>query len=123
MDDLQNDFRELEERALKTETSLKEAPAKIAQQFQHLSTDLTNVSKWIKASGAKERDATNNLCLLVIAGLLKLLFDRNRPHHNQGTASDAISKQRWRGVGKRNIDDTFAAAKRAETEASLEAEE
>jgi len=71
----------------------------------------------------EKREEKKNLYLLIIAGLLKLLLDRKRPQHSQGTASDAISSRGWYGVKKRQVDGVFAAANRAETEASLEANE
>ena len=124
--DLQDEARALEDRAREAETLLEEVPIKIAQDFKHLAPIVSRLDKLLVVAGPQKkekREEKKNLYLLIIAGLLKLLLDRKRPQHSQGTASDAISSRGWYGVKKRQVDGVFAAANRAETEASLEANE
>ncbi|WP_238545783.1 hypothetical protein, partial [Pseudomonas aeruginosa] len=74
-----------------------------------------------KSVNTSKDSVSNSTDLLVIAGLLELLLDRNRPNYTQGSAADAIAIKGWYGAGKRNVNAAFAAAKVAAKEASKEA--
>lgn len=110
-----------EERAEAAEIELAEAPSKIAADFATLGRSLTKASAWFTPPPSGRGESTNRNALLVVAGLLELLLDHQRPKYKQDTAADAIALRGWRGAGKRQVNDVFAKAKREAKDARSEA--
>lgn len=109
-----------EERVEQAEAALAAAPSKIAGDLSDLGRALGNAAYWF-SKAPQRKEASSQTCLLVVAGLLELLLDRQRPNYNQDTAADAIAARGWRGVGKRQANGVFAESKKTAKDARAEA--
>ncbi|HEH9242964.1 TPA: hypothetical protein SH722_000209 [Pseudomonas aeruginosa] len=110
-----------EEKLESAQAAAATAVGKVAADFADLQRPLKEVAAFLKSVNTSKDSVSNSTDLLVIAGLLDLLLDRNRPNYTQGSAADAIAIKGWYGAGKRNVNAAFAAAKVAAKEASKEA--
>ena len=72
-----------------------------------------------KDQSSKKEVPTSHL--LVIAGLLELVTDKQKARLNQGGAASAIAAKGWYGAGERQVNNLFSVAKKAANAASLEA--
>ncbi|MNJ31054.1 hypothetical protein D3C77_256740 [compost metagenome] len=108
-----------ETKAEAAEMALAVAPERIADDFSNLQSSLEQAGKWF-AKRSKHRQAEQaGVELLIIAGLLDLLLEHDRPPYNKGRIAEAISRKGWPGAGLRNVNGMFAEAKKAAEEAAL----
>lgn len=100
----------------------------LPKQLSELAPGLTALSEMAKlfssdTSSKPSRSTSDRGLFLVIAGLLELLLDRNRPSYNQGSAAGAIADKGWHGVGERQINGVFSTAKKEAAKARKDATE